>query len=90
MEEFRVSGWGCIGKNFKCQMCRPYAAEHNYLIKERCRLCAQSKKAKGLIAYYWQKKYDWDLEKGEKVLISSTLIERWADDSLHTLQTMES
>ena len=90
MEEFRVSGWGCVGKDFKCQMCHPYAAEHNYLIKERCKLCARSKKDKGLIAYYWQKKYEWDLKAGEKVLVSSTLIEKWVEDPSHIPENQES
>ena len=80
-----VSGWGCRSSNFKCQMCRPYAAEHNYIVRERCKLCAESKKAKGLIAYYWRNRYEWDLEKGEKVLVDSVLIEKWDTDPPDTL-----
>lgn len=75
-----VNSSGCMSHDFKCQMCHPFAAEYSQVTMDNCIACAISKIDKGLIAYYWVKKYAWDIETGKKVLVSKTLVEKWKGD----------
>ena len=65
---------------FRCQMCRPYAADYSQLTHDNCVACATSKIARGVIYYYYDKVYERDLHTGMKVVKSVMLVEKRVGD----------
>ena len=67
---------GCFDDDtgFRCQMCYPDHGINDPRVVDRCKRCATSKKANGLLQYYWVRKYEYNLNLGKKVCIDKHLV----------------
>jgi hypothetical protein len=85
MLDIQVSKYGCRTGHgsdipFKCQMCYPAQSEYDPKVMDRAKQCAISKINKGLVYYYYERKYEYDLYYDRKTLVEKRLIEKWKHD----------